>query len=119
MTNDLLESGYVTVRPWMVSELSLKGADLLIFALLFERDCESEDAGRITGQYMSDVSGLDRTEVLKRMQALKTKGLLKDFFLDDGFSSRLVVDEDGVAEAIANPKCASKRGQVSDISKEE
>lgn len=68
---------YITISGWMVTELKLKGNELLIYAIIygFSQDEESRFTGSL--QYLADWTNSTRRGVMKSLQSLCEKGLLQ------------------------------------------
>lgn len=68
--------GYINIQGWMVSELNLKGNELLIYAIIygFSQDGESRFTGSL--QYLADWTNSTKQGVQKVLKSLMEKGLL-------------------------------------------
>lgn len=81
---DIKQSPWAAVSPWMVDDLKLKGDRLMVFALLYERDVRpTQESDRINADYIAAASGLDPKDLFDVVSTLKTK----DHLLDVDFSS--------------------------------
>lgn len=80
------DTPWAAVSSWMVDDLKLKGTDLMVYALLFERDVRSgTDSARIDSTYVFDAAGVDGAEVFASLTKLATKdGLLEIVFSGEG-----------------------------------
>lgn len=69
-------NNYIVILDWMVSELGLRGNELLVYALIygFSQDGESEFTGSI--QYICNRTGAGRTTVIEVLTRLKDKGVI-------------------------------------------
>jgi len=67
---------YITIQGWMINELKLSGAELLIYALIygFSQDGESKFKGSM--QYMANWLGMTRQAILQALNKLLKKGYL-------------------------------------------
>lgn len=70
-------NNYIVILDWMVSELGLRGNELLVYALIygFSQDGESEFTGSI--QYICKRTGAGRTTVVETLARLKSKGVIE------------------------------------------
>lgn len=68
--------GYINIQGWMVSELGLKGNELLIYAIIygFSQDGESKFTGSL--QYLADWTNSTKQGVQKVLKSLLEKQLL-------------------------------------------
>ena len=68
---------YITIQGFMVTELGLKGNELILYALIygFTQDGESEFSGSI--KYMCDWTGCSRPTVSNALQSLVSKGYIE------------------------------------------
>jgi hypothetical protein len=74
--NKDLSKNYLTVQGWMVSELKLKGNDLLVYALIygFTQDNESKFTGSLN--YICNWLNCSRPTASKALNNLVEKGLI-------------------------------------------
>lgn len=70
-------NNYLTIQGWMLTDLHLKGSDLILYALIygFTQDGESEFSGSIT--YMQQWAGITRQSVLNVLERLQAAGLIE------------------------------------------
>ncbi len=68
---------YIVVQGWMVSELKLKGNELLIFAII--HGFSQDNAGEFTGslQYLMDWTGNTKMTVINVLKSLVLKDLVQ------------------------------------------
>jgi len=68
---------YITIQGWMVTDLGLKGNNLLVYAIIY--GFSQEEGHRFTGslQYLADWTNSTRRGVLKSLQALINAGLIE------------------------------------------
>ena len=75
---------YIVVQGWMITELKLKGNELLIFAIV--HGFSQDNAGEFTGglQYLADWTNSTKRGCMKNLKALTDKGLVikKEILLD-------------------------------------
>ena len=75
---------YIVVQGWMITELNLKGNELLVFAII--HGFSQDNAGEFTGslQYLADWTNSSKRWCIKSLQALVDKGLLikKEIWLE-------------------------------------
>ena len=71
MTEKMLkDTNYVTILPFMVNDLGLKGSSLIIYAVIysFSQDEKSKFSGSI--KYLSDWSGVNERGVISSLESL-------------------------------------------------
>ena len=70
-------NNYLTIQGWMLTDLHLKGSDLLLYALIygFTQDGESEFSGSIS--YMEQWAGITRKSVYNSLERLQAAGLIE------------------------------------------
>ena len=68
--------GYINIQWWMVSELELKGNELIVYAIIygFSQDGESRFTGSL--QYLADWVGGTKQGVQKNLKSLVEKGYI-------------------------------------------
>jgi uncharacterized phage protein (TIGR02220 family) len=75
---------YIVVQGWMITELNLKGNELLVFAII--HGFSQDNAGEFTGslQYLADWTNSSKRWCIKSLQSLCDKGLLikKELWLE-------------------------------------
>lgn len=75
---------YIVVQGWMITELNLKGNELLVFAII--HGFSQDNAGEFTGslQYLADWTNSSKRWCIKSLQALVDRGLLikKEIWLE-------------------------------------
>lgn len=72
------ENNFFTVHGWMITELNLKGVDLLVYAIIFgfSQDGETEFSGSI--QYLCDFcGGVSKPTILNSLKRLCESGLVE------------------------------------------
>lgn len=67
---------YITIQGWMVTDLELKGNELLVYAIIY--GFSQNEGQRFTGslQYLADWTNSTKQGVLKNLKALVEKGLI-------------------------------------------
>lgn len=70
-------NNYLTIQGWMLTDLHLKGSDLILYALIygFTQDGESEFNGSIS--YMEQWAGITRKSVYNSLERLQAAGLIE------------------------------------------
>ena len=68
---------YINIQGWMVSELGLKGNELLVYAIIFGfcQDNESHFTGSL--QYLADWTNSTKQGVMKNLKSLLNKNLIQ------------------------------------------
>ena len=76
---------YVSIQGWMVSDLQLKGNELIIYAIIygFSQDGEQRFSGGL--QYLADWTNSTKQGVQKALKSLISKGLIvkEDYLVND------------------------------------
>lgn len=76
---------FVIIQGWMVTDLKLKGLDLLIFAIIYSysQDCESSFTGSLA--LLQEWTNASNLGVRKSLDSLQTQGLIhKDVYTKKG-----------------------------------
>lgn len=70
------DSNYILVQGWMVTDLHLKGNELLVFAIIhgFSQDGENRFTGSL--QYLADWTSATKQGVIKNLKSLVEKGYI-------------------------------------------
>lgn len=70
------DNKYITIQGWMVSELKLKGSELICYAIIygFSQDDKSVFSG--SASYIAEWLSIDRRNVLEVLKRLTSKGLI-------------------------------------------
>lgn len=84
-------SYYIVLQGWMVQELGLKGAELLVFAIIYEFSQGGESTYQGGEKYLSYASGLPIPTVRKALKRLMEKGLIVK--LMDGYRVTMPIFE--------------------------
>lgn len=71
------DSNYILVQGWMVTDLHLKGNELLVFAIIhgFSQDGENRFTGSL--QYLADWTSATKQGVMKNLKSLVEKGYIR------------------------------------------
>lgn len=67
---------YVVIQGWMITELDLKGNELLIYACIYGFTQKENQSFHGSLQYLSDWTNLSKRNVIERIKALIDKGLI-------------------------------------------
>lgn len=75
--NRVRKDNYIVIQGWMLTELSLKGNELLVYAIIYGFS-QSGDSQRYTGslQYLADWTNSTKQGVMKNLKSLVDKGLI-------------------------------------------
>lgn len=80
-----IKNNYICIQGWMVSELNLKGNDLLVYAIIygFSQDNESEFTGSLN--YLATWCNSTKNGIQKNLKNLIDKGLIikKEHYKND------------------------------------
>ena len=76
-------NGYINIQSWMVTELNLKGNELLIYAIIhgFSQDGQGIFNGSI--QYLAEWTNSTKQGVIKNLKSLQEKGLVEKVGVDE------------------------------------
>lgn len=68
---------YVVIQGWMISELKLKGNELMVYAIIYGFS-QGNEGQRFTGslQYLADWTNSTKPGVIKNLKSLMEKGLI-------------------------------------------
>lgn len=77
MKASISSRNYVTILGWMVTDLHLKGNELMVYAIIhgFSQDGETTFTGSIS--YLQEWTGLSRRAVIYILQRLHEKGVIE------------------------------------------
>lgn len=67
---------YVVIQGWMITELNLKGNELLIYACIYGFSQKENQVFNGSLQYLSDWTNLSKRNVIERLKALIDRGLI-------------------------------------------
>lgn len=69
--------GYIVIQDWMISDLQLKGNELLTYALIygFSQDGESEFKGSL--KYISKFLGVSKSTAQRNLENLANRGVIE------------------------------------------
>lgn len=68
---------FFTIQDWMVQDLKLRGADLLVFAVVYGYTQGAQGIFNGTGNYISYLTGLNRTTVVRSLDELTAQQLIQ------------------------------------------
>lgn len=76
MQSSIKNGNFITIQGWMLTELQLKGNELLIYAIIygFSQDGQSEFNGSL--QYLADWTNSTKQGCLKNIKSLLEKKLI-------------------------------------------
>lgn len=101
---ELKDAPYARVSAWMGADgLNLKGDELTVFALLYEREHAQADSGRIDADYIARAIGADGAAVYAVINSLVKKGLLGLALSAGSFIDMYPVNEDEALERLNRP----------------
>lgn len=71
------EGNFIVIQSFMVTDLELKGDELLIYAIIygFSQDGNQHFTGLL--RYLADWTGCTFQEVIKALKSLQNKGFIK------------------------------------------
>lgn len=77
MATEITSSNYVTILGWMVSDLHLKGNELLVYAIIhgFSQDGETQFAGGLS--YLQKWTGLTKRAIITILQKLQERNIIE------------------------------------------
>ena len=72
----IASNNYINIQGWMVTELGLKGNELLVFAVIygFSQDGVSKYSGGL--RYLAEWTNSTKQGILKNLKSLEKKGLI-------------------------------------------
>lgn len=122
---------YITIQGWMVSDLELKGNELLVYAIIygFSQDGQNKFTGSL--QYLADWTNSTKQGVQKNLKSLVDRGLLlkedyvvsgvklcKYYAVVDGMQQSCIPMQQSLTNSIVNNKTNSlSKDNESDISR--
>ncbi|MDY4799084.1 MAG: hypothetical protein SO157_07060 [Bullifex sp.] len=71
-----MNDSYVTIQKWMVSELELKGSELIIYALIFESSKDGSAMFTCSAKYLADWTNTTKQSVFKVLKSLTDRKLI-------------------------------------------
>lgn len=83
--NELQATNYVTIQGWMVTELGLKGNDLLVYAIIYGFSQLPGQCFEGSRQYLADWTGCSKRGIAKNLQNLVDKSLIvkEDYYVNN------------------------------------
>jgi hypothetical protein len=76
MDSRIKRDNYITIQGWMITDLDLKGNELLIYAIIYGFSQVSGQAFSGSLQYLADWTNSTKQGALKALQSLCSKGYL-------------------------------------------
>lgn len=76
MSNFVDSSNYLVIQGWMISDLKLKGLDLLIFAIIYGYSQDGDSSFKGTISYLMDWTNSSYKGVQKSLNSLINRGLI-------------------------------------------
>ena len=76
MDSRIKRDNYITIQGWMITDLNLKGNELLIYAIIYGFSQVSGQAFSGSLQYLADWTNSTKQGVIKNLQSLCSKGYL-------------------------------------------
>ena len=76
MTSKVNPANYIAIQGWMVTELNLKGNELIIYACIYGFTQEENQVFTGSLQYLADWTNSTKQGVSKNLKSLVEKGLL-------------------------------------------
>ena len=77
MMSKVKEENYIVIQGWMISELKLKGNELLIYAIIYGFSQDEETTFRGGIQYLVDWTNTSKQTVLNSIKSLIEKDLIE------------------------------------------
>lgn len=78
------KESYLTIQSWMVTDLHLKGNELLAYALIYGFSQDEQSCFYGSYQYVMEWLGVDKTTAVRVLKKLEEKGLLRKWQEKDG-----------------------------------
>ena len=75
--NNVKDGNYILIQSWMISDLKLKGNELLIYAIIYGFSQTNGTAFTGSLQYLADWTNSTKQGILKNLKSLMEKGLVK------------------------------------------
>lgn len=97
---------YLTIQDWMVTELHLKGNELLAYALIYGYSQDEQGCFYGSYQYVTDWLSVDKTTAVRILKKLESKGLIRKW---QDKSGNVTVNR---YAAIRPGKCSSNADQL-------
>lgn len=97
---------YLTIQDWMVTELHLKGNELLAYALIYGYSQDEQGCFYGSYQYVTDWLSVDKTTAVRILKKLESKGLIRKW---QDKSGNVTVNR---YAAIRPGKCSSNTDQL-------
>ena len=71
-----MNDSYVTIQKWMVSELELKGSELIIYAIIYESSKDGSAMFTGSAKYLADWTNTTKQSVFKVLKSLTDRKLI-------------------------------------------
>ena len=78
------KGSYLTIQDWMVTDLHLKGNELLAYALIYGFSQDEQSCFYGSYQYVMEWLGVDKTTAVRVLRNLENKGLLRKWQEKEG-----------------------------------
>ena len=78
------KESYLTIQSWMVTDLHLKGNELLAYALIYGFSQDEQSCFYGSYQYVMEWLGVDKTTAVRVLKKLEEKGLLRKWQEKEG-----------------------------------
>ena len=103
----MIGKGYYVVHEWMISELGLKGTELLVYAIIFGFTQIEEQSFFGTRKYLAEFTGATVRSVQNALEALVDKGYLSKHVSTVPCNGTRMVSY----KAILHPQCKNFTGE--------
>ena len=71
-----MNDSYVTIQKWMISELDLKGSELIIYAIIFESSKDGSSMFTYSAKYLADWTNTTKQSVFNVLKSLTDRKLI-------------------------------------------
>lgn len=78
------KGSYLTIQDWMVTDLHLKGNELLAYALIYGFSQDEQSCFYGSYQYVMEWLSVDKTTAVRVLRNLENKGLLRKWQEKEG-----------------------------------
>ena len=73
------ENTYITIQSWMITDLDLKGTELIVFATIYGFSQDGESRFKGSRQYLAEWCNGTTRSVQTALNSLVEKGLIQKF----------------------------------------
>ena len=73
------ENTYITIQSWMITDLDLKGNELIVYATIFGFSQDGESRFKGSRQYLAEWCNSTTRSVQTALNSLVEKGLIQKF----------------------------------------